>query len=140
MRAQVVDGARAVRGRGVQICLLAAAFFLGLGSEGWDRLQQAHFLDDLNFPPFGTAVVWFGAMGVASLVGSIALTQVIRRHVDALRPVRLGRILVMAQVVVVGGIVLRAGGGVLDRGARAVAPSAVIGPIRSVAEPVSDPR
>ncbi|MEQ7123637.1 hypothetical protein ABN034_03850 [Actinopolymorpha sp. B11F2] len=80
------------------MCLLAPAFFLGLGSEGWDRLQRAHFLDDPNFPPFGTPVVWFGAMSVASLAGSIALTQVIRRHVDALRPVRLGRILVMAQV------------------------------------------
>lgn len=42
------------------MCLLAVALFLGLGSEGWDRLQQAHFLDDLNFPPFGTSVVWSG--------------------------------------------------------------------------------
>lgn len=133
MRAQVVDGARAVRGRGALICLLAAAFFLGLGSEGWDRLQQAHFLDNLTFPSFGTSVVWFGAMSVASLVGSIALTQIIRRHVDTLRPARLGRMLVVAQVVVVVGVVVFALAGEFWV---AVAACLVVGLLRSASQPL----
>ena len=105
MRAQFVAGTRTVRARPVLLCLLAAAFFVGLASEGWDRLQQAHFLQDLTFPSYATPVVWFGAMSVGAMLASIAATQVVHRYVDVLRPARVGWLLLLAQAGSVAGVV-----------------------------------
>lgn len=137
MRAQVVEGARAVRGpsvrSGVLLCLLGATFFLGLGSEGWDRLQQAHFLKDLTFPSYAAPVVWFGAMSVAGMLASIAVTQVVRRHVDALRPGRVGWLLLVTQLIAVAGVLVFA---LADVFWLAVAACLVVGLLRSVYRPL----
>jgi len=90
---QAFDGVRAVRRNPLLLLLLGAVFFTALGGEGFDRLGQPHFLADLTFPPLWTPVVWFGVLGVAGTLGAIGLTQLVRRWVDALDPVRLGRLL-----------------------------------------------
>lgn len=93
MRQQVGAALREVRRWPVLRCLFAAALFLGLSSEGFDRLGQPHLLVDFAFPSFGTPALWFGAFGVAAGLGSVALTQIVRRRVTVLAPDRLGRLL-----------------------------------------------
>lgn len=99
MRAQVRAGTREVRARPVLLPLLAAVGLIGLTSEGLDRLGQAHFLADLEFPAGASPVVWLGALGVAAMFGSVLLTEAVRRRADALRPAAVGRVLVAFQVV-----------------------------------------
>jgi DHA3 family tetracycline resistance protein-like MFS transporter len=98
MRSQFADGVRVVRHSRVLLCLLGAIFFLGLGSEARDRLTQAHFLADLGFPPVGTPVIWLGAIGAVALLGSIVLTEVLRRRAAGLGPRQVGRLLVLLQL------------------------------------------
>jgi DHA3 family tetracycline resistance protein-like MFS transporter len=102
MRSQFAAGARVVRRSRILLCLLGAVFFLGLSSEARDRLTQAHFLSDLTFPPVGTPVLWFGAMGIAALMGSIVLTEVLRRRAEGLGARQVGRLLSGLQVATVG--------------------------------------
>ncbi len=111
MRRQVVEGTRAVRHRPVVLCLVGATLFVGLGSEGWDRLGQAHFLADFTFPAFGTPVLWFAGMSAAAMLCSIAVTEVVRRRLDVQRPRRVGRLLVGFQFAMVVGILLFAAAG-----------------------------
>jgi DHA3 family tetracycline resistance protein-like MFS transporter len=106
VRAQAVAGARAVRGRWVLVQLLGATLLIGMSSEGLDRLGQAHFLADLPFPSPGTPLVWLGALGVAAMLGSIALTQAVRHRTDALRPAGAGRTLVAFQAAATVAIVV----------------------------------
>jgi DHA3 family tetracycline resistance protein-like MFS transporter len=96
MGGQLVAGSRAVRGRPVLLFLLAATGFIGLASEGIDRLGQAHFLIDLGFPAIGSPVMWLGVLSVAAMVGSIALTEFVRRR--TLRP---GRVFVLFEAATV---------------------------------------
>lgn len=102
MRSQFVAGARVVRRSRILLCLLGAVFFVGLSSEARDRLTQAHFLSDLSFPAVGTPVLWFGAMSVAALAGSIVLTEVLRRRAEGLGPRQVGRLLVGLQIATIG--------------------------------------
>lgn len=98
MRSQFVQGTQVVRRRPVLLCLLGATLFIGLGSEGWDRLNQANFLENLTFPALGNPPLWFGAMSVAAMFGSILLTEVIRRRMKG-HPERIGRMLIGFQAL-----------------------------------------
>ena len=106
VRAQVAAGARVIRGRRVLVQLLGATLLIGMSSEGLDRLGQAHFLADLRFPSAGTPLVWFGVLGVAALLGSIALTEAVRHRTDALRPAGVGRTLVAFQAAATVAVVV----------------------------------
>jgi MFS transporter, DHA3 family, tetracycline resistance protein len=94
MREQVVAGVGAVRRRAVLVRLLVATVLIGVAAEGMDRLSQAHFVVDLRFPEVGMPVLWLGAFGIVSLLGSIALSQAVRHRADALNPHAAGRLLV----------------------------------------------
>jgi DHA3 family tetracycline resistance protein-like MFS transporter len=98
MRSQFVQGTQVVRRRPVLLCLLGATLFIGLGSEGWDRLNQANFLENLTFPALGNPPLWFGAMSIAGMLGSILLTEVIRRRMKR-HPERIGRMLIGFQAL-----------------------------------------
>jgi MFS transporter, DHA3 family, tetracycline resistance protein len=94
MWAQVVAGTEVVRRRPALRRLLVAMVLVGIAAEGMDRLGQAHFLVDLAFPAAGTPVLWLGAFGAVSLVGSIGLSQLVRHHADGLDPRGVGRLLI----------------------------------------------
>ena len=54
---------------------------------------------DLGFPSIATPVVWLGAMSIVATVGSMGLTEVIRRRADLLSPAAVGRALTGLQAV-----------------------------------------
>jgi DHA3 family tetracycline resistance protein-like MFS transporter len=105
MRAQLVAGARAVRRSAMLGGLVAGTVFAGMSSEGFDRLGQPHFLQDLHFPGTATAESWFGAFAVIAALGSIVATGLIGRRLDALHPQRVGRLLAAVQAVTAAGVI-----------------------------------
>ncbi len=84
MRDQLATGAGQVRRSRQLGLLLGAGLFLGLSSEGIDRLSQPHFLAELTFPSSPTPAVWFGAFAIVSMLGTIGLTEIFRRRIDEL--------------------------------------------------------
>jgi DHA3 family tetracycline resistance protein-like MFS transporter len=73
-----------IRKRPLILTILAITVVGGLSSEGFDRLNQVHFLKDIGLPTFAglSPVLWFGVIGGGSALFGIAMTQVIRRRLD----------------------------------------------------------
>lgn len=85
MWSQVALGARAVRTSPILIGLVAGTLFLGMSSEGFDRLSQPHFLLDLGLPSVLSPQVWFGVLAVAGALISVVVTGFVGRHLDGQR-------------------------------------------------------
>ena len=74
-------GARLVRSRPALLAILGAVAFVGMWSESYDRLWQAHLVDDVGLPPLGglDPVVWFGILGVVGTLLSIVVAVPVGR-------------------------------------------------------------
>jgi DHA3 family tetracycline resistance protein-like MFS transporter len=75
------------------LTIVVVALFGGMSSEGFDRLNVAHFLEDFTVPPLGplAPVAWFGGMKVvATLLGLLAI-EVARRRIAHESPTALAR-------------------------------------------------
>jgi DHA3 family tetracycline resistance protein-like MFS transporter len=82
------SGLQAIRIRPILITILFVGLFLGMYSEGFDRLSTAHFLLNFAFPAFWglTIVIWFGFFKVAGTLLALAMAEVVRRFADLNRP------------------------------------------------------
>ncbi len=82
------NGLRAMRVRPVLITIVFVGLFLGMYSEGFDRLSTAHFLHDFAFPAFWglTVVIWFGFFKVAGTLLALAMAEIVRRFADMNKP------------------------------------------------------
>lgn len=101
------DGLQVVRGRSTLMLILAITVFFGLSSEGWDRLREAHLLENFTFPAIGPLegpVLWFGALSIAGLALSFSATEVIRRRVKEEQAAALIGMQLGLNLVVIGGI------------------------------------
>lgn len=80
----LTQGLLQVRGRPTLALLLVVAAFMGMYSEGVDRLWEAHLLAGFHFPwMLGLPpVVWLGGVSAVSLVLGIGITELARRVVD----------------------------------------------------------
>ena len=76
-----LEGARLARGRPILLLLLIVAVFSGAFSEGFDRLWQAHLLENFGLPEvFGLdPVAWFGVINVGTLLLSFLVAEVLGR-------------------------------------------------------------
>jgi len=83
------EGIRLTRNRPELWAYIGIAIFVGLYSEGYDRLSEKHFIDNFNFPvlPWGgdSIVSWFALMRLASLPLTLGATEIIRRRKEALQ-------------------------------------------------------
>jgi len=71
-----------VRAQPVLLIVIGIALFVGLSSEAFDRLKEAHFIRDIGLPSVGglDAVVWFGGFTVVAMVfGFFAVGALQRR-------------------------------------------------------------
>ncbi|HUF36929.1 MAG TPA: MFS transporter [Anaerolineales bacterium] len=84
MAATLREGLAVVRGRPALRGFLLIALFVGLYSEGYDRLWTAHLLEHFEFPFFnGLEVVgWFGLFRMADSLIGIGLNEWVRRRLD----------------------------------------------------------
>ncbi len=78
------QGASVVRARPLLVTILALELFLGAASEGYDRLWEAHLLNDIGFPALldGNAVAWFAIIDIGGLLLGIAAVELVRRRSD----------------------------------------------------------
>jgi DHA3 family tetracycline resistance protein-like MFS transporter len=91
------EGFRLTRGRPELWAYIGIAIFVGLYSEGYDRLSEKHFIDNFIFPalPWGgnPIVSWFALMRFASTPLTLAATEIIRRRKNALHNHKIVRLL-----------------------------------------------
>jgi MFS family permease len=82
MRTTAINGARYAWAAPVILLLVAVDFFMGMSSEAFDRLKEAHFLRDVGLPAIGDLepVVWFGIFWLAGMVlGFFAVGRLLER-------------------------------------------------------------
>jgi len=86
---------------------LAIALIYGLASEGLDRLWEAHFLANFEFPTAGQldTVTWFGIINLGQMFLVIGATEIIRRRVRVEEQITAVRALILINTAVVLGLV-----------------------------------
>jgi MFS transporter, DHA3 family, tetracycline resistance protein len=80
MRSTAVTGARYAWAAPVILLLVGVDFFMGMSSEAFDRLKEAHFLRDIGLPGHLNPVLWFGLFWLVGMVlGFVATGWLIKR-------------------------------------------------------------
>ena len=82
LRTTAQSGARYALAAPVILLLVAVDFFMGMSSEAFDRLKEAHFLRNVGLPAVGhlDAVVWFGTFWLVGMIlGFFATGWLIKR-------------------------------------------------------------
>jgi DHA3 family tetracycline resistance protein-like MFS transporter len=104
------DGLGLVRKRPVLRMFLVIGAFIGLSSEGYDRLWTPHILDNFDFPAVGdlNAETWFGIMRLGSILLTLAATEIVRRRFDATKRESPARLLQVIYTTMVASVLLLA--------------------------------
>jgi DHA3 family tetracycline resistance protein-like MFS transporter len=85
--------------------LIGGTLFAGMASEGFDRLSQPHFLNDLRFPGHGTPELWFGAFAMVAALGAMLATGIVGARLDTAHPRRVGRLLAGVEAAIAAGVI-----------------------------------
>lgn len=90
-------GAGIIRRSPALLSLVGCAFFLGLFSETWDRLWQAHLLTTFQIEAVlpMTAVASLAALNIGVDLLMIGATRVVERRIDTRDPARVSRVLLV---------------------------------------------
>lgn len=104
------EGFRLTRRRPELWAYIGIAIFVGLYSEGYDRLSEKHFIDNFNFPilPWGgnPIVSWFAIMRFVSVPLTLFSTELIRRRKDILKNHKVVRLLQVIYGAMVAGLLV----------------------------------
>lgn len=102
------DGMTFVRTDKIMPLLLATQFVAGAASEGFDRLVEAHYLQNLHMPVLTVPIVgtldpiaWFAIWNMAAVVLSLTVIEIARRRLNTDRPVQAARTLMVLDGIVV---------------------------------------
>jgi DHA3 family tetracycline resistance protein-like MFS transporter len=130
------DGVRSVRARPALLTFLVIAAFVGLSSEGYDRLWTAHILESFAFPAVGdlSSETWFGIMRAGSMILTLAATQVVKRRLDRLDGGATVHFLQFVHAGMVGSVLILA---LTDRITLAILAYWAFGAMRGTVSPVS---
>ena len=76
------SGLKFVKTKSIIMILLAVTLFYGLSSEGYDRLSNAHFLQDTTLPKLGnlSSVTWFGIFGILGMILSFIVMHFMAKN------------------------------------------------------------
>lgn len=101
------EGVRMIRRRPALVTILISGVLFGMASEGYDRLIDAHIINNVGFPAIGNfePVVWFGALGLVGSFVGIFVTEYFRHRIDTSRQKALVRALAWINLVIVGGTI-----------------------------------
>jgi DHA3 family tetracycline resistance protein-like MFS transporter len=101
------DGLSLIRGQKLLTIILAIALIYGLSSEGLDRLWEAHFLANFEFPTMGQldTVTWFGIINLVQMLLVVGATEVIRRRVQVENQLLAVRTLIFINTIIVLGLI-----------------------------------
>ena len=83
------------------LAILGIAAFGGMWSETFDRLWEAHFLENVGLPGIGELepVVWFGILNAGSVLLAIAVAVPLGKRLGARRPGEAARVLFVPRCV-----------------------------------------
>ena len=83
-KATLSSGLSIVRASPVLLTILAIAFFEGMFSEGYDRLNVPFLIESFEFPLVAgmDAVIWWGVMSAGATIGAFLALECVRRYVD----------------------------------------------------------
>jgi DHA3 family tetracycline resistance protein-like MFS transporter len=82
LRSTAASGVRYAWAAPVIVLLVGVDFFMGMSSEAFDRLKEAHFLRDVGLPGVGhlDPVVWFGLFWLVGMVlGFVGTGRILKR-------------------------------------------------------------
>jgi DHA3 family tetracycline resistance protein-like MFS transporter len=86
MTSTFMEGIKLAKSKTILLTFVVIAIFVGLYSEGYDRLSEAHFLAQFSFPksPWGgdPIVTWFALLRVFGLLLSMGTIEVVKRKVN----------------------------------------------------------
>lgn len=101
------EGVKMIRRRPALVTILIIGVLFGMASEGYDRLIDAHIINNVGFPAIGNfePVVWFGALGLVGSFVGIFTTEYFRRRIDTTQQKSLVRALAWINLVIVGGTI-----------------------------------
>lgn len=128
-----------VRRSPLLLTIVVVALFSGMSSEGFDRLNVAHFLHDFSIPPLGPLqpVAWFGAMKLAATLLGLLGVEVARRRVATPHAAARANALARGLLVLDGLLVVSLVAFGLARGfAFAVAAYLAVGVLRTTSQPL----
>ncbi|NGT60633.1 tetracycline efflux MFS transporter TetA(P) (plasmid) [Clostridium perfringens] len=76
------SGLKIVKSKSIIMILLAVTLFYGLSSESYDRLSNAHFLQDTTLPKLGnlSSVTWFGIFGILGMILSFIVMHFMAKN------------------------------------------------------------
>jgi len=100
------DGLRAIRRSPFLVTFVLIALFVGMSGEGYDRLWEAHLLENIPFPARLDLqpTTWFGIIAGLSTVLSIVVTETVRRRLDQSHERSVALVLVFCTVAQVAGV------------------------------------
>lgn len=133
---QTRAGIQVARRQPVILMFVFVGMLFGSFSEGFDRLWEAHFLQNFAFPGWIDAppVVWIGLLNGASFIIGIAMNEFLIRRLDLENSFALGRALLMITLAL---IVLLVVFGLAPGFGLAAAAFLLIGALRSLQHPLS---
>ncbi len=78
------SGLKFIKSKSIIMILLSVTLFYGLFSEGYDRLSNAHFLQDTMLPKLWNLnpVTWFGIFGIAGMLLSAIVMHFMSKRLD----------------------------------------------------------
>lgn len=108
MSRTVRESGRLIRHSPILLTLILVAAFMGMSSEGFDRLWEAHFLADVHFPALGglKPVMWFSMLVVGAQLLSLVGTEIARRRVITRDSVSAARTLLLLNALLIGSVVV----------------------------------
>ena len=108
MGRQMVEGGKVVRRNSMLLCIFGVTLFVGLASEGFDRLDTAHFLQDITLPHLWrlASLDWFSVIGVGSTLLAIGANEIINRKANISRPRVLIGLLFALNMLLIGSVAL----------------------------------
>ena len=135
MARQAADGVRAIRRSHVLAYVIGASFFIGLASEGFDRLSVAHFLDELHMPTALSPEMWIAVFAGVVALGSVVGTAAIGRRPELMQARAVTALLGIAQAICTAGMLFF---GLIGQFWPAAIAYLVVKIVRSVQGPVFD--
>jgi DHA3 family tetracycline resistance protein-like MFS transporter len=118
------------------LTFLIIGLFLGLSSEGYDRLWTAHILENFHFPSIGhlDTETWFGIMRAGSMIMTLGTTEIVKRRLAGFGASQLPTILQGLNSLMVFSVLLLASTGQINL---AIVAYWLFGAMRATAEPLS---
>lgn len=89
-----------IKSKLIIMILLSVTLFYGLSSEGYDRLSNAHFLQDTTLPSLGNLqpITWFGIFSIVGMILSAIVMQVMARKSEKSKKLQSGKILLITNI------------------------------------------